>query len=153
MKILKNAGVWGGFILLLYSSIIFFQSFTLEYYNKLGPGPGFFPRWLSGLLIIFSLLYIWESIKNEVISTSEMLPKDKKTRQGIISTIVSVVLFMIIAPFAGFIISCSTMLFTMLIRDFKWYKALTASIIASFAILFIFSKLLGVELPTNSFGL
>ncbi len=35
-------------LLLALAAYVFHESFELQYYTQLGPGPGFFPRWLAG---------------------------------------------------------------------------------------------------------
>jgi putative tricarboxylic transport membrane protein len=147
-----NAGVWAGIVVFAYGLVMFVKSLSLGFYSEYGPAPGFFPRWLSGLLIILSLLYIWESIKKHEFFTSEMFPKDKKALYGIVSTIGGLLLFAIAVPLLGFVVPCSVFIFVMLIRDYKWYKAMTASVLASLLLMYVFQSLLGVSLPVNSLG-
>lgn len=150
-NIVKSAGVYAGIIVLIYSIIIFYQSLNLGYYTPLGPGPGFFPIWLSGLLIVLSLFYIIDSIKNEVMSITKILPKGKAL-QGVLSCVGGLILFCLTVPYTGFMISNSIMLLVMLVRDYKWYKALLASVAASFLLLFLFQMVLKVSLPVNDYG-
>ena len=148
---MKKAGVWAGIITLLYAITIFQQSLSLDYSTRLGPGPGFFPLWLSGILIVLTLCYIVDSIRNDVVKVSEILPGGKAS-QNIISTVAALILFPIVVPYLGFVISATILQFIMFVRDFKWYTALGISVFVSVVLLVAFQSLLGVSLPVNDFG-
>ncbi len=148
---IKNAGVWAGVILLAYSAVLFQQSLLLDYYNPLGPGPGFLPLWLSGLLFIVSLLYIWDSIKREVIRLAELLPTGD-ARLDILLMLTGLCLFALLVETIGFVAAGSQLIFLMTFRKFKWYYALPTSILVAVLLLLAFQKLLGVSLPVNDLG-
>lgn len=148
---MKKAGVWAGIITLVYAIIIFQQSLSLEYSTRLGPGPGFFPLWLSGILIVLTLCYIVDSIRHDVIKVSEILPGGKAS-QNIVSTVAGLILFPIVVSYLGFVISATMLQFIMFVRDFKWYTALGISVSISVVLLVVFQSLLGVSLPVNDFG-
>lgn len=148
---MKKAGVWAGLITLLYAAIIFRESLTLEYTTRLGPGPGFFPLWLSGILIILTLCYIVDSIRHDSVKLSEILPGGQATK-NILSTVAGLVLFPVIVSYAGFVISATILQFIMFVRDYKWYTALGISVGISVLLLFVFQSLLGVTLPVNDYG-
>lgn len=136
---------------MVYAIIIFYQSFSLDYSTQLGPGPGFFPRWLSGGLIILTFLYIGHSAKNKLVSTGDMWPKGR-ARGSILSMLAGLVVFTLIVNTTGFVVAGSILLFAMFSRDYKWYKALMASIAISVLLFVVFQSLLGVSLPVNEFG-
>ena len=148
---MKKAGVWAGIITLIYAIIIFQQSQSLDYSTRLGPGPGFFPLWLSGILIVLTLLYIVDSIRHDVVKVSEILPGGKAS-QNILSTVAGLILFPIVVPYLGFVISATMLQFIMFVRDFKWYTALGISVGVSVVLFLGFQSLLGVSLPVNDFG-
>lgn len=148
---MKNAGVWAGLAILVYAATIFYQSLSLDYSTRLGPGPGYFPFWLSGGLIVLSLLYIWNSAKDKLVSTADLWPKGKALF-AILSMLGGLVIFSLILDYTGFVIAGSILLFTMFIHDFKWYTALGASVAVVIILFFVFQSLLGVSLPVNEFG-
>ncbi len=148
---MKKAGVWAGIILLVYAITIFYQSLALDYSTRLGPGPGFFPLWLSGILIILTLFYIIDSVKQDVVAITDILPGGQ-ARKNILSTLAGLIVFPVIVPFLGFVISASILLFIMFVRDYKWYTALGISVGLSVLLLVVFQSLLGVSLPVNEFG-
>lgn len=148
---MKKAGVWAGIITLIYAIIIFHESLSLDYSTKLGPGPGFFPLWLSGILIVLTLFYIVDAFRHDEIKVSEILPGGKAGK-SIISTVSGLIVFPIVVPYLGFVISGTILQFIMFIRDFKWYVSLGISVAVSIILFFVFQTLLGVTLPVNDFG-
>lgn len=149
---MKNAGVWLGLILLIFGGIFLWYSLSYDYYGDYGPGPGLFPVWLSGLLILLAILYIIDSIRKEPIDLSELLPRGKGLRK-VLAIFASMVIFLILLPFTGFTVACVIMLFILFYREYKWYWGLGISIVISFALFYAFYVLLSVPLPVNSFGL
>lgn len=149
---MNNAGVWAGMVLLAYAATILYQSLSLDYATRLGPGPGFFPLWLSVILILLTIAYIWDSVKGEVTRMSDILPKDKRARDNILLTLGGLFVFPLVVEFLGFIVSGSILLFIMCIREFKWYTSLGMAIGISCLLFFVFQSLLGVTLPVNEFG-
>jgi putative tricarboxylic transport membrane protein len=148
---MKNAGVYVGIVLLIYSVIMIWQSLTLDYYTAFGPGPGFFPLWISILLLVLSLLYLWESAKKDIILLSTIIPKGKDLRK-ILAVLGSVIIFMILVNFVGFVISGSILLFLLFMKEYKWYQGMVMSISISILLFYIFKTLLNVPLPANVLG-
>jgi putative tricarboxylic transport membrane protein len=116
---MKNAGVCAASLFILFSLIMLWQSFSLDYYTSLGPGPGFLPLWVSVLLLVLSILYFWESVKNEVFLFSQIIPKGVVLIKNI-SVLGSVILFMVLVTFTGFVVAGTLMLMVILLHDFKW---------------------------------
>ncbi|WP_155614691.1 tripartite tricarboxylate transporter TctB family protein [Paenibacillus validus] len=149
--LVKNAGFWTGIVLLIFASIVFWQSFSLKYYTAFGPGPGMFPRWLSGILIIISIVYIWQSVKKEVFQFKDIFPKGRELG-NILSVLASVVVFMLIVNFTGFIIASTILLFILLVREYKWYSGLAISAVTSIILFIVFKSFFDIPLPVNMFG-
>ena len=78
-----------------------------------------------------------------------MAPRKK---YGVYSTAVGIIFFSVVVPYTGFVVATTGLLFIMLRRDYKWYTALAAGLIASIILLFCFQTLLGIKLPVNDFG-
>lgn len=148
---MKNLGVYISLFFLLIGGIILSESLSMEYYSDYGPGPGLLPLWTGGLIIVLSLIYLGITIKKDVILFSQALPKG----EGLINVITcmgSLILFMIIVPFAGFLIGSSITLFILFLRGHKWPWALGLSISVAVIIFGVFGVLLQVPLPVNEFG-
>jgi hypothetical protein len=147
----KNAGVWAGILLLAYSAVLFQQSLSLDYYNPLGPGPGFLPLWLSVVLFVVALCYIGDSIKSAAVRLADLQPHDD-ARVDIALMLVGLCLFATIVESVGFVIAATQLVFLMTLRKFKWYYALPCSAGVAILLLVVFQTLLGVSLPVNDFG-
>lgn len=148
---LANAGVWISFGLLVYTLTMFFQSMTLDYTNPLGPGPGFLPLWISGILFAVTLIYLWESLKGQVISIREILPQGS-ARYDISLMLGGLCVFALLVEYVGFGTAGSLLIYLMIMRKYKWYYAMPAALVISFTVSVIFQNLLGVPLPVNEYG-
>ncbi|WP_257350353.1 tripartite tricarboxylate transporter TctB family protein [Pseudalkalibacillus decolorationis] len=147
-----NFGVWIGIFILSIACFIFWSSQPLQYYGEYGPGPGLFPTWLSGVLALLSILYIIDCLRKENrISFSNVIPKGKVLFR-VLTVVASIVVFILIAPWTGYLIAGIIVTIIMLLPDFKWYSSLAISTIVTFALFFIFKTLLDIPLPVNAFG-
>src|SRR5262245_10512000 len=61
-----------GVVFLLASAFLAWNASGLGYYSRLGPGPGFFPVWLCGLLAALSIAVFVQAS----VVPSERLPGD-----------------------------------------------------------------------------
>lgn len=146
-----NAGVWMGILIFGWAGTCFYQSLSYGYYGKYGPGPGLLPMWIFGLLMLLSLGFIVDSVKQKVSSIKDLLPKGNGLKQ-VISIFVSVTIFIIAAPHTGFSIASVFMLVILLAPAYKWYLNLCISVLTTAIIFYVFDKLLSVPLPVNSMG-
>ncbi|PZE21727.1 tripartite tricarboxylate transporter TctB family protein [Paenibacillus xerothermodurans] len=148
---MKNAGLWFGVFVLVLGCVFMWQSLSLDYSSSIGPGPGLFPLWLSGILIGLSLLYIIDSIRKNVIHITSIMPRGKGLG-NVVTILLSIVIFMIVVSFAGFVIAGTILIFMLLVREYKWYRALGLSVVIALLTFFVFQTLLDVPLPVNELG-
>jgi len=149
---MKNAGALVGFLILIFAGTLFFQALSYDYYSDYGPGPGLFPLWLSGLLIVLSIAYIIDCYKKNIIQLKDVLPKGAGLRK-IILIMVSLVVFYFLAPYTGYSVAGIIMLMILFIREYKWYWGLGISVVVTGVLFYTFYSVLNVPLPVNSFGL
>lgn len=143
--------VYAGIVFLLFSLVFFYQSLEFPYTSDLGgPGSGFFPLWLSGILLVLSIIYIYESVKKEK-TEEESLPKGKALRD-ILFILSSMIVFLVILPFLGFVLSGTLFLFILLYREYRWHLNLGISVGVSLFLFWLFGSTLGVSLPVNVLG-
>ena len=140
-----------GLVLVAFSALILVQSFSFHYYTKYGPGSGFFPIWMSGALLVLSLVFIAESILGKEAKGEEILPRGKSLGY-ILASVAGVALFILLVPPLGFTIPCAIMLFLMLIGFYNWYVSIPLALVSSVVLLVAFQSLLGLSLPVNAFG-
>lgn len=148
---MKNLGIWIGILLLIFAGIIFLQSRSLEYYGQYGAGPGLLPTWLSGILALLSIIYIINSLKEVNVNLFELLPRGKVLFQ-LLKIVGSIFLFILISPYAGFVIASIIVLLILLIPEYKWYSAFGISSVITFVLFFGFKTVLNIPLPVNMWG-
>jgi hypothetical protein len=146
MKKLK-AGAWGGIVFLAIGVLFFGYSWMYPYKSDIGPGAGFFPVWISGLLIVLAALYIYESVKGR--DSAEEITSESFKR--ILLIVIYMVLFVILLPLVGFNIAGTAFLFALLFKAYKKPVGLAISVVSTVALYFLF-LLLGVQLPLNALG-
>jgi hypothetical protein len=147
-----NAGVVWGLVLLGYGVTIFVQSLSLKYHTEYGPGPGFFPLWVSGILIPLAVAYIVEALKKDVILVKDIIP-DRKVFYRTLALVGGLLFFCLTANFLGYFLSGFILLFVMFIWDFKPLWALLWSAVFMAVLMAIFQVFLKVSLPLGIFDI
>jgi hypothetical protein len=145
---LINAGTIAALCVLLYGVVIFAESLSLKYYTSYGPGPGFFPLWINGLLILMAVLYLVDSAKKNAIRFKDILP-EPLTLKKIGAMTGGILFFIFTADFLGFFLSGLGLLLSMFLWDFKVLKALLFSLIFMLILTVAFQILLKVSLPVG----
>lgn len=123
----------------------------MDYYSDYGPGPGLLPLWTGASSMVLSLIYLGVAIKKDILLLSEVLPKGEGAR-NVLTCMGSLIIFMVIVPFAGFLIGSAFTLFILFLRGYKWPWALGLSVSVALVIFGVFDVLLQVPLPVNEFG-
>ena len=131
-------------------------SFEYPYHDKLGPGPGFFPVWLSVITGALSLALFFQTTwgKSATDATAGHFPE----RQGFVR--IMVIMVALVACLAlldplGFRISLFLFLlflpFGLGMRN--WWVILIFAVAGSFGIFHVFYYWLKVPLPMGVFGI
>ncbi|MDU4961779.1 MAG: tripartite tricarboxylate transporter TctB family protein [Sporomusaceae bacterium] len=139
-----RVGIGGGVGVLLFALIFFGYSLQYPYKGDLGPGPGFFPLWLSGILIILSLVYIYEAWRGQ--DSAETMP-GSQGRKNILFILITMILYLILLPLAGFIPASILFLFPLLYKSYRWQVSLAIAVGMSLLLYVLFSVLLEIQLP------
>ena len=147
-----NAGVFTGAILLLFAGILFREALTYDYYGQVGPGPGLFPVWLSGVLMVLSILFIIDSHKNCTLSLRDILPRGEGF-QNVVVFVVALIGFLIITPYAGYLVTNILMLFLLFLLGYRWSTSLLLAVLITGIVYYLFQNTLGVPLPVGLLGI
>jgi putative tricarboxylic transport membrane protein len=132
------------------------MSFEYPYKDKLGPGPGFFPFWLSIITGALSLALFFQTTrtKSSVEGSATLFPE----RQGalrILIIMVSLIVGLALLDPLGFRITLFLFLFFLPLGlgERNWWGILVFAIAGSFGIFHLFYYGLKVPLPMGVFGL
>ena len=136
-------------LFILLSGLVIWESTSLEYYSKLGPGAGFFPIWLAAVLGVLSLVWLIQ------VSRLSGRPKDGAflpELSGIVrilSILASMIITAALMDILGFQLTMflfSLFLLRVLGRQELWVSLITA-IICSVGLFHVFRSYLDVPLP------
>ncbi len=146
-----NARYLIGGVLLVCAVFIFREALSYQYYGKLVPGPGFFPVWLSGLLVLLSILYIIDSIRSEKVALKDILPQGKELKK-VLALLGGMILFIVMVPYTGFLTASIVLLLILFSLDYKWYSGILISGAVGITACYVFKNFLSVPLPPGPFG-
>ncbi|WP_166241042.1 tripartite tricarboxylate transporter TctB family protein [Paenibacillus turpanensis] len=145
MKLKNNLSFYLSLVLMIFAGTFLWQSWELDYYSSLGPGPGLFPRWLSGGLLLISIWYMVSSI-GQPIHWSEVMPKGRDMR-NVLTVLASVLVFVFVLSSLGFVLAGFLMMFSLLARSYPWLRASVIALSVNVLIYYTFSGWLDVPLP------
>ena len=143
-----------GAVFLLLAAFIAWESLELKFYTSNGPGPGFFPFWLSMALAVLAGLMIFQATFREPEPMPEgfFASRAGYLRAGAIVTALAVTTaFLDIAGFP--LIMLATILFLLFaLGRPNMIVTLLVSAAGSFGCFYLFDRWLKVPLPTGFFG-
>ena len=144
------------FLFLAISIFVLVDSFEYSYRDRLGPGPGFFPFWMSlitGILSLSLFLKTTLSKSNPTEGGKFLPPREGAFRIFMILTALVFVLFSL--DFLGFRISMlAFLLFLPVILGVRnWLVIPLLAIVGSFGVFHVFYYLLKLPLPIGIFGI
>lgn len=149
---MSNAALWVGLVIMTFAGVLFQQALTYDYFGRFGPGPGLFPLWLSGTLIVITIIYIVSSYRQKIIGIAAIIPPRGAGRKRVLSLFAALIVFLVAVRFTGYTVASAIMLFILLIREYKWYMSLALSVAISCTVFYVFKSILDVPLPVNPFG-
>lgn len=140
-------GFWGGVAFLVTGLLFTGYSLMYPYKSEIGPGSGFFPIWISGLLTVLAILYIYESLKGN--DSAEDIEKGPFLK--VLYNIMVMVAYVLVLPVAGFNLTSVAFLFALYFKAYKPLPNLAISAVSTAVIYFLFLAL-GVQMPLNALG-
>ena len=141
-------------VLLCMSALLAQESLKLRYYTPLGPGPGFFPLWLSILLASLAAVMFWQA----TVGKSDAMPDDFfADRKGylrigaVVAALVGVIALMEAIGFCLVMLAFYLFLLLVLGRQHAVVTAIIA-LAGSLGVYYVFVHWLAVALPMGVFG-
>ncbi|MCP9001721.1 tripartite tricarboxylate transporter TctB family protein [Pseudarthrobacter sp. RMG13] len=155
-------------VLAALAAAVVVSSTGMGFWVRLGPGPGFFPLVLGSLLGLLSLLWIGQEVrgaKNGALpdepetgdSTDLVIPEEphEPLRLKTAATIViSLAVLAALMPLIGFQLSMLLFLVFHLrvMGRRRWLLTTLVSVVGSFGVFILFTRVLTVNLPAASIG-
>ena len=132
-------------------------SFQYPYHDRLGPGPGFFPFWLSLIIGCLSVILLAQIslVKGAIESARTVLPPDRAAAIRIMTILISLLFGLAALEPLGFRITLFLFLLflTWRLGAHNWWVTLVFAIIGSFGVFHVFYYWLKVPLPIGIFGI
>jgi len=145
---------FAGVAMMLVAVLLVWQALNLRYYTPLGPGPGFFPFWLSIALAILSSAMIWQTTFGRSEETPADFYPDRSGYLRISAVLGALIGIILLMKTLGFVLSM-LVFYIFLLRALGRQSLLITGIVAavgSFGVYYIFVHLLGVPLPIGILG-
>lgn len=142
-----------GFLILLacFAGFLIFNGLHLKYYVRTGPGPGFFPIWIGGLLALGAMSLLVKSYFDD--ADGENFFQSQEAALGVIWVVAALVITWFGLKYLGF--RLAILFFCLIVpRVFGTQPIVTTiavAVFASFGVAYAFEKWLGVFLPEPAF--
>ena len=150
-KIKINTVVSAAF--LAFALFYFYIAMGLKYWGSAyAPGPGFIPRWTSGAMMVLSAFALINSFKEEGLTLSEILPKERSSRINLFVCWGALLFLLFFVTKLGFNVTASVALSAMLSRGTSWFKSVLIGVSLTLICFFVFRVLLQMQIPVNQFG-
>ncbi len=152
---MRSASRVAAVIFLCSSIYVMAESHRLQYYDELGPGPGFFPFWLGLVIALLSVIWL---IQLRGQANEDMDKRFFSGRKGVLKVtcvVVALVAFTLVVGSLGYKLTMLIFLLSLLTLLGRQNLLLTAGIalLGSFGVFYAFNNWLGVPLPPASIEL
>lgn len=136
-------------VFFVFAGVIALESSRLRYYSVLGPGPGFFPLWLTGIMAMLTLLWLLQvSYEPDAPVPADFWP-DRSGALRVIAVALSILFMVFTMDLLGFRLAMFAMLAFLLYALGRQKLAITAviSLLGSFGFYYALTTWLGGSLP------
>ena len=138
-----------------FSVYIVWEAWNLEYYTRLGPGPGFFPLWLGAMMGALSLFWLAQvSGRKGQPKEGAFLP-ERDGMARLLSVLGAMIAATLLMDWLGFQLAMFLLLLFLLLipgRQSVWL-ALLVALLGSVGTYHLFRSWLDVQLPQASLSL
>jgi hypothetical protein len=130
------------------------ESLRLRYYTPLGPGPGFFPLWLSILLAILAVAMFWQATFGKPEAMPADFYADRKGYLRIGAVVAALVGVIVLIEPLGFRLVMLAFYLFLLAALGRQHPLVTGTIAlaGSFGVYYVFAHWLAIPLPIGLFG-
>jgi putative tricarboxylic transport membrane protein len=138
---------------LLVAAVLGYQAARLPYYTRIGPGPGFFPRWLCAILALLSLVILVRATRSRDPAAGIELP-DRPAVLRIVGVVVALFAVAFATTTLGFRLTMLTFYLVVIgmLGRWRWIETPVFAVLGSFAAYYILVEWLKLPLPVGGLG-
>ena len=147
---IRKADFWSGLVLVVLGAYIVKEAWSWEYLSVEGPGPGFFPLWYGGAMIVLSLLLVAGAVlKSDSAALHRQVNWSELRR--VLTCWAAFVACIALLNAMGFVVSFALMTWFIIAVLFRKSQRLAIGVGVGGALSFyaLFSLALGVTLPSG----
>jgi putative tricarboxylic transport membrane protein len=150
----RRAYQLSGLALLLVAATLGYQAAGLTYYTRLGPGPGFFPRWLCGILALLALGMIGSATWGRDGAASRIPVPDRQALRRTLVVVAALTVVAAVTTTLGFRLTMMAFYLTVIgtLGRWRWVETPLLAVLGSFATYYLFVEWLRLPLPVGIFG-
>lgn len=145
---MRKGDFWSGLALAALGIYIISEAWRWDYMGTDGPGPGFFPLWYGGAMVVLSLLLVaGAAFKSSPAARGVNWSELRRVLTCWAAFAASIVLLNVL----GFVVSFALMTWFIVAVMFRQsqFKAITIAIAVALGFYALFSLALGVSLPSG----
>lgn len=144
-----------GLVLLAAAALVAVEGVQLRYWTPLGPGAGFFPIWLAGLLALLALGMVVQARFGTPVAAEQAEPLTRPGALRVAGVVVALCAVAGLMEPLGFRLTMTLLLFGLLVLLGGQRPVLAAAIalVGGFGGHALFDRVLGVALPIGRFGI
>jgi putative tricarboxylic transport membrane protein len=87
---------------LAFGAFIVFEGSRLKYYTDIGPGPGFYPVWVGGLIVLLAMIWLYEVSFRPVEPMPEGFIPSRKRALHVLAVITALILYTAVVKLFGY---------------------------------------------------
>ena len=150
----RRAYQLSGLAALVVAALLGYQAAGLPYYTRLGPGPGFFPRWLCGILALLALGVIARATWSRDEAASHIPLPDRPAARRILVVVAALVTVALVTTTLGFRLTMLGFYLTVIgaLGRWRWVETPVLAVLGSFATYYVFVQWLRLPLPVGILG-
>jgi hypothetical protein len=142
-----------GLAALLAAALLGYQAVGLRYYTRIGPGPGFFPRWLCGILALLAVVVIVRATWSKEVAAPIPLP-DRQATLRILGVVAALIAVAALTATLGFRLTMLAFYLAVIavLGRWRWIETPVLALLGSFATYYVFVEWLKLPLPVGILG-
>ena len=150
----RRAYQLSGLAALVVAALLGYPAAGLPYYTRLGPGPGFFPRWLCGILALLALGVIARATWGADDAASRIPAPDRPAARRILVVVAALFAVAMVMTTLGFRLTMLVFYVTVIgaLGRWRWVETPVLAVLGSFATYYVFVQWLRLPLPVGILG-